>query len=291
MDTANVNRKVKDKLFCYIFGNEGNKQWTLELFNAVNGSNYTDPNEITYTTIDDVIYVKRKNDVSFLISGYINLYEQQSTYNPNMPVRALIYAGMLFSAYIENNGLSLYSRKRLKLPTPKCICFYNGTDYQEERKVLKLSDSFEKESDIELSVLMLNINMGNNEDLLNECKPLMNYSWFVEKVRTLSKEMGIKEAVDIAIDEMPESFAIKGFLRKNKSEVELLCITSFDERDEKCIRDEGFEEGFEKGVKGTISIAQKLGQTKEQTISLVQKQYEMAQEDAEKYVNKYWDEK
>ena len=123
----------------------------------------------------------------------------------------------------------------------------------------------------------------------------MNYSWFVEKVRILSKEMGIKEAVDIAIDEMPENFAIKGFLRKNKSEVELLCITSFDERDEKCIRDEsfeeGFEEGFEKGVKGTISIAQKLGQTKEQTISLVQKQYEMTQEDAEKYVNMYWDEK
>jgi len=51
----------------------------------------------------------------------------------------------------------------------------------------------------------------------------MNYSWFVEKVRTLSKEMGIKEAVDIAITEMPESFAIKRFLRKNKSEVEL-CV-------------------------------------------------------------------
>ena len=133
--------------------------------------------------------------------------------------------------------------------------------------------------------------MSTGEDLLNACKPLMNYSWFVEKVRTLSKEMGIKEAVDIAIDEMPESFAIKRFLRKNKSEVELLCITSFSERDEKCIRDEGFEEGFEKGVKGTISIAQKLGQTKEQTISLVLKQYELAQEDAEKYVDKYWNEK
>lgn len=287
MDTASVNREVKDKLFCYIFGNEENKQWTLELFNAVNGSDYTDPNEITYTTIDDVIYVKRKNDVSFLISGYINLYEQQSTYNPNMPVRALIYAGMLFSAYIENNGLSLYSRKRFKLPTPKCICFYNGTDYQEERKVLKLSDSFEKESDIELSVLMLNINMGNNEELLNACKPLMNYSWLVEKVRTLSKEMGIKEAVDIAIDEMPESFVIKRFLRKNKSEVELLCITSFSERDEKCIHDEGFEEG----VRGAVLIARELGQTKEQTISLVLKQYELAQEDAEKYVDKYWNEK
>lgn len=60
MDTASVNREVNDKLFCYIFGNEENKQWTLELFNAVNGSDYTDPNEITYTTIDDVIYVKRK---------------------------------------------------------------------------------------------------------------------------------------------------------------------------------------------------------------------------------------
>ena len=115
----------------------------------------------------------------------------------------------------------------------------------------------------------------------------MNYSWFVEKVRTLSKEMGIEEAVDIAIDEMPESFAIKRFLRKNKSEVELLCITSFSERDEKCIHDEGFEEG----VRGAVLIARELGQTKEQTISLVLKQYELAQEDAEKYVDKYWNEK
>jgi hypothetical protein len=130
-------------------------------------------------------------------------------------------------------------------------------------------------------------NMSTGEELLNACKPLMNYSWFVEKVRTLSKEMGIKEAVDIAIDEMPESFAIKRFLRKNKSEAELLCITSFSERDEKCIHDEGFEEG----VRGAVLIARELGQTKEQTISLVLKQYELAQEDAEKYVDKYWDEK
>ena len=84
-----INNQYKDRLFKFIFGREEHKDWTLSLYNAINGSNYKEEKEIQITTIDSVVYLSMKNDVSFLLdtAGTMNFYEQQSTYNPNMPVR------------------------------------------------------------------------------------------------------------------------------------------------------------------------------------------------------------
>ena len=83
---AKVNRELKDRLFKFIFGNEANKGWTLSLYNAINGTEYSNADDIELTTIEDAVYMGMKNDVSFLISDTMNLYEQQSSYNPNMPL-------------------------------------------------------------------------------------------------------------------------------------------------------------------------------------------------------------
>lgn len=93
---SEANNQYKDRLFNYIYGNEGNKAWTLSLYNAVNGSDYRDPDAIEITTIKEVLYLGMHNDVSFMISDEMNLYEQQSGYNPNMPLRQLQYAGNLY---------------------------------------------------------------------------------------------------------------------------------------------------------------------------------------------------
>ena len=109
-DLTDVNREYRDRLFKFIFGNPEKKEWTLSLYNAVNGSHYTDAKAIILNTIDDVLYISMKNDVSFLIGDTLNLYEQQSTFNPNMPMRFLIYAGMLYGKYIQTNeDFGLYS--------------------------------------------------------------------------------------------------------------------------------------------------------------------------------------
>ena len=166
----------------FLFGNTANKEWILSLYNAVNGSAYTNPDDIKLNTIDNVVYMGMKNDVSFLIGNTMNLYEQQSTFNPNMPMRFLIYAGMLYSKYIEgDNGYHRFSKQQQKAPTPKCICFYNGIDHKQDRMILSLADTFEKDSapDIEVKVTMININYGHNKELLNACKPLDEYAWFV----------------------------------------------------------------------------------------------------------------
>ncbi len=122
---GNVNREFKSSLFCKLFGESVEN--ALSLYNAVNGSDYTDTEDFVFTTLEDVIYMKMKNDVSFLFDKTLNLYEHQSTYNPNMPLRGFLYHADLYKKLIKKSE-QIYSRYLLKLPAPRYIVFYNGTD-------------------------------------------------------------------------------------------------------------------------------------------------------------------
>lgn len=245
-----INKEHKDRLFCFLFGSESNKEWTLSLYNAVNGTDHRDADDILFTTMDDAIYMGMKNDVSFNLFHVMNIYEQQSTYNPNMGVRQLMYAGKLYDKYIHRNKLNIYGKRIVKLPIPKLVVFYNGTEGKEDR-ILKLSDAFETkgqavESDIEVKVRMININYGQNRKLLGACRPLEEYAWLVKHIRENHEDMDIENAVDKAIDEMPADYVIRPFLIGNRAEVKGMCITEYNEAETlQMIREEGREEGRE----------------------------------------------
>ena len=96
-----VNSKYKDTLFRMIFRDKKN---LLSLYNALNKTSYTNPDDMKITTLEDVIYVGMKNDVSFLFSSIMNLFEHQSTFNPNMPVRGLLYLARIYQNYIRANS-------------------------------------------------------------------------------------------------------------------------------------------------------------------------------------------
>ena len=257
---AGINREYRDRLFKFIFGNEKNRGWTLKLYNAINNSEHTDENAITFTTVDDAVYMSMKNDVSFLIANTMTMIEQQSSVNPNMPMRFLLYAGEIYSRYATINKILLYSSSLKKFPTPKCICFYNGKTEKDDREVLSLSSCFEEgDSDIELKVTMMNVNYGHNQELLKKCKPLKEYSWFIDAINRNQRELGkIEDAVNAALREMPDDFEIKQFLMANKAEVTKMCITEYNEAETmNGFKQEGIEEGAAIGeakgeVKGTI---------------------------------------
>lgn len=189
---AEDHPKYKDRLFNFIFGSEENKAWTLSLYNAINGSNYTDPEAIEITTIKEIMYLGMHNDVSFLISEEMDLMEQQSSFNPNMPLRLMQYAGNLYEKYIIGRKLNKYGKALIKLPAPKLVVFYNGTDEQEDETILKLSDSFPEgaDFDIEVKVRMLNVNYGRNRKLLEACKPLGGYAWIVYPLWRIERRSG-----------------------------------------------------------------------------------------------------
>lgn len=153
-----VNKQHKDRLFKFVFGNPDHKDWALSLYNALNGSDYTNPEDIEFNTIEDAVYLGMQNDASFIVSFILWIWEHQASFNPNMPVRFLIYAGRLYDKYLTDHNIYRYGTVLHKLPKPKCVCFYNGTQEQPEDITLKLSDAFEAEGvkpDIEVTVKML----------------------------------------------------------------------------------------------------------------------------------------
>ena len=154
---ASANREYKDRLFHFIFSEESYKDWALSLYNAVNHTHYTDTDLLTFNTIREVMYFGMHNDVSFLIDTAdlyteMNLYEEQSSFCPNMPLRKLQYTGDLYEKYLLENKRNKYVRTLIILPVPKLVTFYIGTDEQPDEQILRLSDSFPEgaESDMNL---------------------------------------------------------------------------------------------------------------------------------------------
>lgn len=228
-----VNKKYKDRLFCLLFGNEEYKDNILSLYNALCHTSYTNVEDIQIYTIDDVIYIKMKNDVSILLDSFLYLWEQQSTFNPNMPIRGFMYFGKMYDRYITENSLNIYGKTLIKLPTPRYTVLYNGMDEQPSFMQLRLSDSFinpDSSGAFEWTASMVNLNDGKNEDLLNSCRPLKDYMTLINEIRKNSKIMNFENAVDTAVTYCIEHDVLKAFLLKHRAEVKDVCITEYDEK-------------------------------------------------------------
>ena len=260
---AEAQTQYKDRLFSFIFGSEEHREWTLSLYNAVNGTHYDDPGSIVITTIREALYLGMHNDVSFLISNQMNMYEQQSTFNPNMPLRMLQYAGSLFEKDITLRGRNKYSRRIVPLPVPRLVVFYNGLEREPDCVTLNLSDAFDeahrREADIQVRVRMLNINYGHNRELMRSCKPLMEYAWIVDRIRALEKENGLENAIGMTIDEMPRDFQLRSYLEGHRAEVKTMFLTEYNETKQlELVYNEGREEGREEGRKMLSRLIDKL---------------------------------
>jgi hypothetical protein len=223
-------------LFRLIFGEEKNKRNLLILYNAVNGTEYDDVSQFQLVTIDDCIYMGMKNDIGLLIDFWLTLYEQQSTWNPNTPVRGMFYFSGMYEKYIALNKLNTYGSKLIKLPTPQYIVFYNGKDEKMDGKdelKLRLSDAFGDKSvsgEFEWTATVKNINLGRNKELMEKCRPLMEYATLVDKIRRYKEELGnIEKAVNKAVDECIKEGILTDFLIGHKAEVKDVCLTEYNE--------------------------------------------------------------
>jgi len=248
--TTTVQRNYKDGLFLMIFRN---KPALLSLYNAVRGSNYTNPDDLTVTTIENVLYLGMKNDVSFIINNQLHLYEAQSTWNPNMPLRGLFYFSDVYQGYIAEHELNVYGTKRIDLPTPNYIVFYNGTANEPDSRTLRLSDSFIKhdgeEACLECTATMLNINFGHNQQLMEACHELYEYSYLIEQVRIGTRSgFALPDAIDQAVVHCIEHDILKSFLLHHRAEVTNMILKEFNlEEHIKSEKAYSFAEGHAEG--------------------------------------------
>ena len=215
-----INYHYKDRLFKFIFGNEQHKEWALSLYNSINGTNYTNVDELQFVTVDNFIYMGMHNDVGILCADSFDLYEHQSTFNPNLPIRFLLYASKIYERHIIDQKKNIHGEKMVTLPKSKFIVFYNGKDEIDDKIILKLSDLTNKPNDLEVTVTVLNINYGYNQELMDKCVELHDYALFVSKVKDYqSTGLSLEKAVEKTYRDLDFSKEINQFLLGHKAEV------------------------------------------------------------------------
>ena len=248
---GNVAKDYKDRLFRMIFND---REKLLELYNAMNGSDYKDASELQVVTLENAIYLSMKNDVAYVLHDELFLYEQQSTKNANMPLRCLFYASDTYSVLVKDKNI--YGTKMLPLPSPTFVVFYNGKQKMDEEGELRLSDAFVKKQEnpnLEVIVKVKNINMGNSRELFEKCRPMRDYMIFVDKVRRYSQEQTLEDAVEQTIRECMEEGVMADFLKRNRAEVVKMCLYEYDEEKQREFdREEGREEGREEERQNTL---------------------------------------
>ena len=266
-----VQRNYKDTVSRMLFREPEN---ALSLYNALNGTNYADASQITFNMLDNAIYMGMQNDISFLIMNEVNLYEHQSTYNLNMPLRDLFYVAELLQVYVKDQ--SLYSSKLIKLPTPHFVVFYNGVEEKPEKRILRLSEAFEVQTD----------------------------------------DPELEQAVEEAIEYCVRHDILKDFLLKQRAEVVKMSIFEYDEeREIELIRRDEREIGAQKErqkaeqelkkerqraqaemdknrentIRSIISICKEMGGDQEVVAQKLMKNCNLNEEQAKEKVALYWE--
>ena len=255
---AKHNRRYKDSVFVDFFGEDKNaKANFLALYNTLHGTHLDVSVELEPLRLEQVMYMAFRNDVACLVDGkIIVLVEHQSTINANMPLRFLQYAARLYERI--QNPRDRYLRRLKKIPTPEFYVFYNGKEDYPESTTLRLSDAFitapEKPS-LEVVVSVTNINYTKGSRILHTCKPLKEYTLFIEAVRRHTKfdpENGFQNAIKECI----QNDILREYLQRKSKEVMNMLIAEYDydvdiavQREEE--REIALQEGIAQGeVKG-----------------------------------------
>ena len=275
-----VNRNYKSSIFTMLFSD---RKELLGLYNAVSGKQYKDPSLLEINTLENAIYMAVRNDLSFVIDSRLSLYEHQSTYSPNLPLRMLMYLADLYAEMTRDE--KLYGRKKVLIPPPQFIIFYNGQEEQPDRQILRLSDLYgveEERHQLELEAVMINVNAGHSPELLTACKTMADYAEYTARVRRYAAQMSTDNAVELAITECIREGILEDFLRKNRAEAKRMSIYEYDQAKHiQQEREDAWEDGMREGrqeEKRTVAVnlakmsmpADKIAQAVEEDVSVVQ---------------------
>ncbi len=267
-----VRRQVKDRVFTLLFST---KEAQLELYNAMNGTSYTECDELEVATLEDAIYLSMKNDVSFLLHNKLSFYEQQSTINPNMPLRQLFYVTEQYKKMVK--GKWVYGSTQVALPNPQFIVLYNGVRKAPEKQVLRLSDAYydvgrENEAvALELITTVININHGHNDTMKTRSTLLKEYGQFVDAIHKYQKDLTIQEATKKAIDVCIQNGILEDFLRRERDAVMTSILFEYNEEETLAyIAEEQYGIGKQDGEKAGKEIGQEIGKEIER-VELIRK--------------------
>ena len=246
-----ANREHKNSVFTTLFDNTDN---LLSLYNAVSGSDLPADTPIKIATLKNVLFNDLRNDIAFVLGDkLVILVEHQSTINENMPLRMLIYLTRVYEKLIDKKAI--YKRKLLRIPKPDFIVLYNGTDPFPDEKMLYLSDAYKEYPEkaeglggsLDLSVRVLNINIGRNDEIVMKSESLYGYVRFIGKIRNnLQTGIDLAGAITKAVSDCLKEGILSDFLKTHATEVINMLTTKWnDEQARKVWEEEAREEGLD----------------------------------------------
>ena len=234
----NTNRNYKDSVFTKLFGEKEN---LLELYNAIENTDYGKDTEIQIATLENVLYMEQINDISFVIGDkIIVLIEHQSTINKNMPLRMFIYLAKIYEKMTDGKK-GIYGTSRIEIPAPEFIVLYNGKDEYPDKETIFLSGSYKekgKKKFLELEVQVYNINKGRNPEIAAKSKTLSGYETFIAEIRENEKTMSREEAINKAVKDCIRRNILKSFLEKHSTEVVSMLTREWNWDDALRVREE-----------------------------------------------------
>ena len=311
-------RQYKDNVFCLLYRDKNN---LLDLYNGLNDTNYTNVDDLTVTTLKGGVYMKYKNDASFVFGQDLYMFEQQSSRNPNMPLRFLHYLSDVYRQMYTNSDL--HRSTLLKIPVPHFVTFYNGKQPLAAESILRLSDMYEKKIDypeLELMVRVININTANNEgnksrtfnsnindnsnmhtyssEFLSKCETLKDYMTFVNKVRVKTdvEKIDIRTAVTEAVDECIAENVLSDFLKNHREEVITVSIYEYDEEGHlEIVKEEGRQLGIAegrqleltKGINAFIKLCKDMNLSDDDTVTKLIEDYQLSKDEAVNALKNY----
>ena len=257
----NANRRYADTVFRDLFGDESRKANTLSLYNALNGTSYDNVDDLEITTLSGAIYMGFKNDVSFLIDDEMVLWEHQSTYNPNMPLRGLFYFSELYNRFLATRGLNRFSAKRIMLPAPQYFVFYTGRERRPEREVMRLSDSMSIGGvSLEVTATVLDVHEGSNASIMEACEALAGYAHFIGLVQRTPAAMMTPELVDAAVRQCIADGYLVDYLTERRAEVVNMMLYEWNAEEAiRMIQQEAIEDGLAEGRERGLAEGREQG--------------------------------
>ena len=251
-----TRRDIKNSLFCSLFSD---KKRALSLYNAINGTSYDNPDELQVVTLEDVVYLHQKNDVSILFDSRLTLWEHQSTFNPNMPIRGLLYYAQNLENLLGDSRRLLYRESLVNIPEPAYYVLYNGERECPEKLDLRLSDAFSRPTDgYEWTAHLLKKKSGKKPGILGKLPELKGYATLIQYIRDFKRQgYSDDQAVDMAVERCIEEGYLADYLQKLRREAKRMLLTEFDEEGwEWAVREDGKEEGRKEGLEQGIPLGE-----------------------------------
>ena len=243
--TQEIKYAVKDSVFTLLFSEIGNIR---KLYQSLHddADSYLDE-DFKIVTLENAIINGQYNDLGFTVKDkLIILVEAQSTFNPNMGVRLLMYIAKSYHDYIVENKLNIFGERLIKLPMPEFIVVYSGTAKQNVNEI-RLSDCFEAgiTPNIELIVKVIkkdNVKSGILQEYLSFCDM---YSINVKCKKTAAERLsGLRQVIHECI----KKGILREFLKKHQKEVEDMMMTVIPpEQALEFIKLEEYNKGVEEG--------------------------------------------